>query len=91
MTDTTINDRMIGTETGLSATRDVSDDGRTLVTAEPGDVITARVATPDDCRTLDLPLWSLVFVITHPNGTETIYPGGESGVVVMCGSEVDES
>jgi hypothetical protein len=68
----------------------VGDSGESVIAAEPGDEITVRMATPDECGALGLVWWGkLIWVLTHPDGTETIRPA--DGVTVrLLGNNVDE-
>ena len=57
-----------------------------VIHAGPRDVISVRVAEPDECRELGLPLWQgrLIFVFTSPDGNEALHPA--DGVTVMLKS-----
>lgn len=55
-----------------------------VILADPCDVISVRVATPEECRELGLPLWrsKAVFVLTSPDGNEVLHPA-EGATVVL--------
>lgn len=61
----------------------IAENGKTFIVAEPGVVVTVKMAEPGECRAFGLPLWEakLLWVFTYPDGTTTTHPA--DGVTVI--------
>ncbi|HEX5540779.1 MAG TPA: GntR family transcriptional regulator [Micromonospora sp.] len=51
------------------------------VKLRPGDTVTARMPTPEERRSLDVPEGVPVLVITHADGTTDVHPSNRARVV----------
>ena len=62
------------------------------ILANPCDEVTVRVATPDECRALGLPLWrnSIIFAVTSPDENKTLHQAENAMVIVKPSRSADD-